>query len=332
MGFYINKNIAEILNLQEDTGLLFKVVYLFSYVDYDYKLKHEGKYNWGITWKDVKDVLNISRKTFFSTKKILKEIFKEDIEGILYTSNKYIRFDYVYDWVFVDVEGFRKVYHDATTRNHKVLGKAICLLANVTVENTLDIYSKEIQELIPSKNLLRDYKQLSGKLLLLERKGGRYICTLNTKVWSMSKEIDIQDRDKQHCCIYRITWEGGYCYIGQTINPYSRRLLHKQKSDIYKNKSKTAIALYNKNPEKWCKSVDNMEVIHEFKGLYIPNTLEATAQEYDLQVASLLSGEKLLGKQYADKNFKLYVYGKYGNAILEKVVSLSRSINEQGEV
>lgn len=138
-----------------------------------------------------------------------------------------------------------------------------------------------------------------------------------------------REKQKHDPLVYLIDFGNGYCYIGQSNNCTDRMVKHKNEKRILRDKSQTAINLFMADKKAWRKSVDNHEIVKRFPEAH---DFEITDFEYELQLKVLKEGKKLLGKQYSDMAFKLWLKIKLGKDEALRIIELSRSINEQGEV
>lgn len=133
-----------------------------------------------------------------------------------------------------------------------------------------------------------------------------------------------RDSKRHSPCVYHIDFGNGFCYIGQTNNCWSRKKDHKNRSKVLKTKSPRAIQLYLEDVESWKNAVNEMKVVKEFK---CEHDFEILEFEYSLQLEALKSGKKLLGKQYEDSSFRLWLKMKEGKEEALRLIEISRSVN-----
>ena len=112
------------------------------------------------------------------------------------------------------------------------------------------------------------------------------------------------EKKKPKKYIYKIDFGDYGVYIGQTQNIKNRMNTHKNTAKNFEH-CYVLNMLYKTNKDLFLKALDNVEIIRTFDTYEYFS--EVTNAEYDEQINALRNGEKLLGKQCWDDDFRKYL-------------------------
>lgn len=132
--------------------------------------------------------------------------------------------------------------------------------------------------------------------------------------------------------IYKIDFGEYGVYIGQSKNVKKRMNGHKSQARS-RNHCYVLNKLYETNPDYFCQCLLNYKILEKPKIVdYAKNGYTSTSFEYDCQIKSLKNGEKLLGKQCWDIDFRKYLANHVDEYEYQELLLKSFEINNNPKI
>lgn len=138
------------------------------------------------------------------------------------------------------------------------------------------------------------------------------------------RKVVIGDRNIQ---IYKIDFGKYGVYIGQSKNVEKRMSGHKNHA---KKKEHCFILnqLYENDKDYFCKCLENYQILEKPKIVNYEDCIRSTTDiEYSYQIEALRNGERLLGKQCWDKDFRQYLATHVDEYEYQELLEKSFEIN-----
>ena len=132
--------------------------------------------------------------------------------------------------------------------------------------------------------------------------------------------------------IYKIDFGKYGVYIGQSVNLKKRMNGHKNQART-NDHCYVLNQLYKTDYEYFCECLSNYKVLEKPKIIdYVQGGYTSTCFEYDCQIEALLNGERLLGKQCWDIDFRKYLATHVSEYEYQKLLKRSFEINRDPDM
>lgn len=132
--------------------------------------------------------------------------------------------------------------------------------------------------------------------------------------------------------IYKLDFGQYGIYIGQSKNIKERMRGHKNQAKLG-NHCYILNELYKSDYEYFCECINNYQILEKPKIVdYVIGGYSSTSFEYDSQIKALRNGEKLLGRQCWDKDFKQYLAERVTPQEYQELLKKSFEINNNPNI